>query len=136
MRDGQITIDDHLAAAHQDFRNEDARGGDLLFRSDKSNVLSKLTHKSACHVAGYRQSLVAEYEKKRAKLIKQLETKGINYHKLQAATLPDDLKEGAVDTDKLTKSAAVAHAVLVRKTLNKWDALLEEAKNKLDKESN
>lgn len=132
MRDGQTTIDDHLAAAHSDFRNMDGRGGDLMERSNKPNVLSKLTTRSARVVAEHRQHKVAKYEKDRAKLIKQLKNKGIDYPKLEAATLPDDLKKGAVDTDKLTKAAAIAHAILVSNTLNKWDALLKEARSKLE----
>lgn len=131
MRDGQITIDDHLAAAHQDFRNEDFRGGDLLMRSNKPNVLSKLTTDSARYVAKYRQGQFAEREKKRDELIEQLKTEGIKYSKLEDAAVPGDLKKGAVDTSNLKKTAAINHAILVRNTLTKWDAIIAEAENKL-----
>ncbi|KAJ4413839.1 hypothetical protein N0V82_008281 [Gnomoniopsis sp. IMI 355080] len=131
-RDGLVTIDDHLAAAHADFRNKVGRGGEFLERTDKANVLSRLTNKSVQYVAEHRQKQVEEYETRRARLIHALNQAGLDYAKLAAATLPRNLQKGVVKIRTLKKKDMIAHAILVRKTLKRWDALLAEAEAMLE----
>ncbi|KAJ4390701.1 hypothetical protein N0V93_004299 [Gnomoniopsis smithogilvyi] len=126
-RDGLITIDDHLAASHSDFRNMAGRGGDLLERTDKVHVLKRLTVESAMTVVFYRQSRVGQAEMRRLHLVQALNNANLNYPDIVAATIPPVLQAGAVSVHDLDKSALIDIAVAARSVLNQWERLCTHA---------
>lgn len=132
---GEVYYDDHLASVHCDFRNVGGRGGELLDWSTKKPGLNRLSLPAIRFVASHRQGQVAAALQTRDDLLEAFKAVNCSNKRLEEAQLPEDMQPGEKDTNTMSKTAAMNHAILVRETLNAWDGMftlgqkaLEEAK--------
>lgn len=127
-RDGTITIDDHLANAHHDFRHTDGRGGDLLERSTQASVLGHLNISALRYVAQDNQLQAEAVIEEQARLSDCLNGA---YPDIDIA-FPVALAPGHAcsDVEHMSgKPQLINYIVKLRQELTKWDVRFKVAED-------
>lgn len=119
IRVGTLTIDDHLANHHQDFRNSGGRGGDLLEDSTKKSVLMHLNMKAALFVLSEDHLKAEGIPGLIDRLVERFQKRGLRVPPALKCTFPADLAPDCptVSPEEMKHVELVAYIIKVRKEL-------------------
>lgn len=123
-----LQIDEHLANAHQDFRNIGGRGGELLEHTTAPTVLSHLSKPAAFYVLEEDCLKAEAILEEKARLLRKLQQHNVVLPALERE-FPADLEPGSVNdrTDRMTKAEMVTLIVRLRVEMKEWYAIFIEA---------
>lgn len=130
-RDGNATIDEHLANDHFDFRNEAGHAGRAVWNIPSQGTVNHLTWGTLKTITDNHHGSITNYVNERTSLIGSLQTIGMPFTELMS--LPTTtIRIPFPDLSEHTKPALGKHVIQLRTDIQKWEEVFCDARAVID----
>lgn len=138
FRDGTVTIDEHLANAHQDFRHKKGQAGAFLWRIPTMGTVKHLNSAALKHIARHHHGLIKNYIDARNDaldhlMLRQLPDPGLAALPASAIRIPHaDVTDKAVFPNK---GVIWKYLIKLRSHIALWDDAINMAKSMIEEDA-